>query len=188
MSGIEIHQALLGYDRGHRLIASSLSIGTKSKHALLQFSDRSINVQKIPEIGYLTGYPLIEDGLYVLAKTWAAPEMPRPGCIWTHSLLISFTELAQISDPRVLLDAFRRPADGPGSMDYATPAIVNMNSGYKFAPIDVSLARELLVRLYAEPDVQVFAPPRDQLNTDLTLLAIWGNSGRGCGEVSGFAH
>ena len=174
MSGIEIQQALLGYDRGHRLIASSLSIGTKGKHALLQFSDRSIGVKKIPKVGYLTGYPLSEDGMYVLAKTWAAPEMPRPGCIWTHSLLISFTELAQIADPRVLLEQFRRPTEKPGSMGYSTPAIIDTDSGHTLAQIDVNLARELLVRLYVEPDVQVFSAPGNQVEADVTLLAIWG--------------
>ena len=46
-----------------------------------------------------------------LSKTWAAPEISRPGCIWTHSLFISFTELAQIEDPRILLQLFVRPTD-----------------------------------------------------------------------------
>ena len=107
---IKVNHGLLGYERGHRLLASSKELKSTSKHILLQFSDRSVDVNEIPKSGYLTGYPLDEDGLYVIARTWAAPEIPRPGCIWTHSLLISFTELAQLDDPRRLLPLFRRPA------------------------------------------------------------------------------
>lgn len=37
---------------------------------------------------YLTGYPLKTFGLYCFARTWFALELPRPGCVWTHTLII----------------------------------------------------------------------------------------------------
>lgn len=57
---------------------------------------------------YLTAYPLPGTELFVLAKTWYAPEMQRPGCVWTHSLLILRSHLARVACAS-LLGAFRRP-------------------------------------------------------------------------------
>lgn len=168
---MRVHQAVLGYDRGHRLIGSSTDLNSLSKHLLLQLSDRAVEVKKIPKCGYLTGYPLAEDGLYVLARTWAAPEMPRPGCIWTHSLFVSFTQLAQLEDPRSLLPAFRRPSLSEGAGTYTLAIGLEIPSR---TPVDRSLAAELLVRLYLESERKVFVSARDQESTDETLLAIWG--------------
>ena len=174
MHTIDIQQALLGYDRGHRLLACSSVVSSTSKHYLLQFSDRSIAVGKIPRSGYLTGYPLPDDGLYVLAKTWAAPEISRPGCIWTHSLFISFTELAQIGDPRALLQLFVRPKMSEEWDSYAAPLVLDLMQRGNWPSINVDLARELLMRLYSEPNARVFVRARNQASTDVTLLAIWG--------------
>lgn len=57
---------------------------------------------------YLTAYPLPRTELFVLAKTWYAPEMERPGCVWTHSLLIPRPHIGIVSTTK-LLRAFRRP-------------------------------------------------------------------------------
>ena len=174
MHPIAIQQALLGYERGHRLLASSSIVDSTSKHSLLQFSDRSIAVGQIPENGYVTGYPLPELGVYVLARTWAAPEISRPGCIWTHSLLISFTELAQIDDPRRLLQLFCRPTGPEERERYTMPLVLNLMQERSWLSIDIDLARALLIRLYTEPNAGVFMSPRNQETADVTLLAIWG--------------
>ena len=174
MTEIGIHQALLGYDRGHRVLASSRLIESHSRHSLLQFSDRSISAKRIPESGYLTGYPLADEGLYVLAKTWDAPEVSRPGCIWTHSLLISFTELAQIDDPRKLLTCFRRPSQVGENERYSVPMVVDMAQAQTFLPVEEDLARELIMRLYAAPNQKVLMKVGNQEDADTTLLAVWG--------------
>ncbi len=57
---------------------------------------------------YLTAYPLPGTELFVLAKTWYAPEMQRPGCVWTHSLLIPRSHVGIVPTTR-LLGSFRRP-------------------------------------------------------------------------------
>jgi hypothetical protein len=57
---------------------------------------------------YLTGYPLPGSELFVFAKTWYAPEMQRPGCVWTHSLLLSREQVSQAS-ALSLVSKFRRP-------------------------------------------------------------------------------
>lgn len=58
---------------------------------------------------YITGYPLQDDGFYALGKTWYAPEMNRPGCVWTHTLIIKNPDMAKIKDLFVLLELFKRP-------------------------------------------------------------------------------
>ena len=174
MTEITIHQALLGYDRGHRILASSRLIESHSRHALLQFSDRSISARRISKSGYLTGYPLPDEGLYVLARTWNAPEVSRPGCVWTHSLLISFTELAQIDDPRKLMDCFLRPSQVGDSEKYSKPIVVDMDQEQASPSVEEDLARELIERLYTLPYQKVLLKVSQQEDVDTTLLAVWG--------------
>jgi hypothetical protein len=76
---------------------------------------------------YLTAYPLPGTDLFVFARTWYAPEMQRPGCVWTHSLLIHRSNVARVPITG-LLGAFRRPqlegvdsvASRPVEVDEAT--------------------------------------------------------------------
>ncbi|MEZ8885314.1 hypothetical protein AB4511_16755 [Vibrio sp. 10N.222.54.F6] len=90
-----IHQAFHGYDNGHKLLASSVDLSVKAKNILLRESDspgEEFHHQVKP---CYSGYPIAESGFYVLSKTWVAKEINRPGCVWTHSLLIPFSLLAQ---------------------------------------------------------------------------------------------
>ena len=58
---------------------------------------------------YMTAYPLVNSNYYVVAKTWYAEEMTRPGCVWTHSLLIPFDALNNMDDFKQLNNLFVRP-------------------------------------------------------------------------------
>ena len=107
---ITIDQTLHGYSEGHRLIEGSVKLPQPDARTMLVLSDASGSGSRIPPNGYLTGYPLAEAGKYVLARTWAAPEMSRPGCVWTHSLLIDFPDLARLGSADELLERFRRPS------------------------------------------------------------------------------
>ena len=51
---------------------------------------------------YITTYYLEDSGYYVIAKSWYAQEMERPGCVWTQSLLIPLTDLPPTFDIRKL--------------------------------------------------------------------------------------
>src|SRR5712692_7263106 len=99
-----VHQALHGYSDGHRLLACSTTLKPKEQKAMLIMSDVSGSGAVIDKAGYLTGYPLPESGMYALARTWPATELPRPGCVWTHTLLIDFSDLALLP----AMDANRR--------------------------------------------------------------------------------
>jgi hypothetical protein len=54
-------------------------------------------------------YPLAPLNLYVIAKTWYAPEMPRPGCVWTHSLILGLKDMETIPSLEQLIKLFVRP-------------------------------------------------------------------------------
>ncbi len=112
MDGLEIHQAVHGYREGHRLLRSSLRFAAEASRALLLMSDMSGPSMQSGFEEYLTGYPLRSTPWYVLAKTWHAPEMDRPGCVWTHSLLIRRDSLDEVGSGTNLLKLFRRPSAG----------------------------------------------------------------------------
>src|SRR5258708_23317122 len=94
----QLNQTLHGYDGGHTLLASSESLAHVTDSALFVLSDLSGD-QIVPGFEeYITGYPLQEMGAYAFAKTWYAPEMERPGCVWTHTLIIRGADLAVIEN------------------------------------------------------------------------------------------
>ncbi|WP_437943759.1 hypothetical protein WMF27_02495 [Sorangium sp. So ce281] len=105
---MSIHQAIHGYRDGHRLLSSSVSLSADSARAMLVLSDMSGPAMHPGFDEYLTGYPLPGSEFFVFAKTWYAPEMQRPGCVWTHSLLLSREQLPQTSASS-LVSKFRRP-------------------------------------------------------------------------------
>ena len=108
-SAVEIGQALFGYDSGHRELASSISLSSDDKHSLLVFTDRAAPVHDMPSDGYYVGLPLKDAGAYALIRTWPAPEVERPGSVWSQALLIDYALLAKITDLSVLKTLFRRP-------------------------------------------------------------------------------
>jgi hypothetical protein len=108
MPPVSIHQAIHGYRDGHRLLSSSVSLSADSARAMLVLSDMSGPAMHPGFDEYLTGYPLPGSEFFVFAKTWYAPEMQRPGCVWTHSLLLSREQLPQTCASS-LVSKFRRP-------------------------------------------------------------------------------
>lgn len=106
---IQINQVLHGYRNGHQILASSLEFPFADRRLLDTMSDRAgIDPVNCPE-GYITGYALPESEKYVLSKTWYADEMQRPGCVWTHSLILDMDSMGQIDSPGELLKLFRKP-------------------------------------------------------------------------------
>lgn len=107
---MRIEQLLHGYDNGHRLLAGSVLLKNNADMDLIAtMSDWSEYVAAGGESSYVTAYPLEESGYYVIAKTWYADEMKRPGCVWTHSLLIPFDGVNSIDDFARLNGLFKRP-------------------------------------------------------------------------------
>lgn len=69
-------------------------------------------------VDYYTGYPLENGEKYVIAKTWYAHEMKRPGCVWTHSIIINTKDINMDIDLNSVLSLFRKPQEGK-ELDYS---------------------------------------------------------------------
>lgn len=123
---MQIDQLLHGYNNGHHLIAGSVSLPLHDADMMSYLSDWSGYVNPIDkETSYITAYPLEESQSYVIAKSWYADEMSRPGCVWTHSLVIKLDSLGQYANFYELLKLFRRPErEGEDFMAYTKPIIL----------------------------------------------------------------
>lgn len=120
---ITLHQMLHGYKLGHNYIQGSIVLpSTHDMDKIATLSDWSEYVGVDGMRDYITAYPLDESPYYVVAKTWYADEMHRPGCVWTHSLLIQKEDLAKVSDFCNLLYLFEVPLT-ENYENYSTPKV-----------------------------------------------------------------
>ena len=168
-----LQQTLHGYSDGHRQLAASVTLNPPDGKSMLVLSDISGPGAGIDEAGYLTGYPLTEFGAYALARTWAAPEMPRPGCVWTHSILIDFADLATLGSLDSLVSLFRRP-HGSYFGDYGKPLTPGIGSnGVALTDADKAWSRHVLAGLYGEPSSRIIAARPIGVDVDRVILALW---------------
>src|SRR5260370_6310941 len=103
---------------------------------------------------YLTGYPLEAGRFYCLARTWFAPELSRPGCVWTHTILISDTDVARIQDFRSILSHFRRPGSKEDVESYEEPIHISRLFSQPYQ-LDESATRMLFHLLYGSPSRRI---------------------------------
>ena len=167
-----VHQALHGYSDGHRLIASSLSLSNAHARTMVVMSDLSGPGVKPDSTGYLTGYPLEGTGKYVLARTWAAPEMQRPGCVWTHSLIIDNADLATLQSADGLRSAFRRPTGPPQKSEYNEPVLIQSESRLPFFA-SRDRAWKIVNSLYAAPEQIILVDASEAEEDEQLIAAIW---------------
>lgn len=178
-----LHQLLHGYSDGHRQLAGSVRLESpRDLKRVLVFSDLSGPGRTVASAGYITGYPLQESGYYALARTWRAEEMSRPGCVWTHTLLIALADLAALSRPESLADLFVRPSSvtsqviPPVVLDaYNVPTIVDFDRLPERPPLGVTAAIADVVRaLYLHPSNAVIVPRTQFDDPEAMVLRIWG--------------
>ena len=145
---IQIHQMLHGYNQGHNLIQSSIILSSsEDMDCIATLSDWSEYTNPKDEADYVTIYPLQNSEYYIISKTWYAGEMKRPGCVWTHSFLIPFSQLSQITDFRIFTDLFVRPQDD--NIDfYAKPLLLDSNLEYNNTLFDNKLVLPSLSLIY----------------------------------------
>ncbi len=124
---------------------------------------------------YVTGYPLVESSVYAFARTWHAPEMKRPGCVWTHTLLIDMDDVGRLKDLSVLEGLFARPSSMPQPEEYRQP--LHVLSGAESAamrPFQAHLvAAGVLSWLYNGTDVPVLVPVESAQTYHGLVVAIW---------------
>jgi hypothetical protein len=168
---LKIDQLLHGYKGGHRRLAGSLEISKQAEDVVSRMSDRLPSNFSEKDGSYLCGYPLLSARKYVFARTWSAPELPRPGCVWTHSLLLDYQALVALDDPTRLLSYFIRPNSEPNNYD--VPLYVQRDT------LDLDLeepdfrASSILSMLYVEKASNIVIK-RERPRFDETLvLALW---------------
>ncbi len=171
-----VHQSLHGYSDGHRLIESSIDCPADVARLMLRMSDLS-GGNVVPGFDdYLTAFPLKQIGMYAFAKTWLAPEMPRPGCVWTHTLMFSEFQLDFLS-LESFLRLFRRPQFRKDSGLYIKPMVIeaqdespasNENCSERLAE-----AKRVLAAFYKPSSPAVILPSKSSLEHQSLVLALW---------------
>ena len=171
-----IHQTLHGYLDGHRLLAASTALPTRSEQTMVILSDLSGHGVMRHFDEYVTGYPLPEIGAYALAKTWHASEMPRPGCVWTHTLLIPFVGLGSVQSLHSFVRLFVRPHaneinlfNNPVQMSTMKEPSESIGSAHAIT----ECVGNVLCKLYESPNQPVVVPVAAPTIAEHPFFDIW---------------
>ena len=168
---MNVDQCLFGYEDGHRLLASSLPLGDESS-LLTELSDLAPGTIFGSSEGYWTGLPIASLGRYVLMRTWPAPEMSRPGCVWTHALLLEPLLLEVISDLSILQSLFLRPEKPTDRARYRTKVDVSAHLASPIAKRQKSsVLTSLLSALYGTHTSSIEIQQPGEL--DAPLFNVW---------------
>ncbi|ASL44118.1 hypothetical protein bAD24_I11550 [Burkholderia sp. AD24] len=126
-SRLTVNQCLFGYDDGHRMLACSVSLPPASASRLLVMSDLAPGITLSANSSYWTGFPVHGTKYYALMRTWGAPEMPRPGCVWTHALLLESTDMSRFRDMRKFAALVRHPGTQESLEEYTEAIHVDLS-------------------------------------------------------------
>ncbi len=172
---MNIHQTLHGYDDGHKLLSASRNLPTSTKRQLLLLSDMSGPSMIKGFEKYLTGYPLPEIGAYAFAMTWYAGEMKRPGCVWTHTLIVDFTDLDDLRDLAVLVPMFQRPKHTVTGFQTTQPLNATRNEVSDYIPerFDAAMTQAVLQALYELPELAIVVPAETSSAHEDLAVSIW---------------
>ena len=175
-SSVLIHQALHGYSDGHELLASSTRLSAAAQRRTLVLSDLSGPLPPSAFEPYLTAYPLTDDGWFVLSRTWPAPDVRRPGAVWTHSLLIPLHEVGSLQDVAGLTEHFKRPSLDMSLAGFKQPINLSPERVSRLRPrheLPRALAREILTKVYLHPDRPAVVQAKAAAEIDEIVLRVW---------------
>lgn len=171
-SPVEIHQGLFGYQDGHRLLATSGELDAESAITVLTLSDLATSSSDVGP-GYWTGVPLPRIKSYALIRTWLAPEMPRPGCVWSHVLYIKSADMGRIPDLGAVARLANYPTRPLSFADYQSPLgfQVDGSSPSGTQRFTRENALQVLRRIYLRHDDKRAKISREAL--DAVTFGIW---------------
>ncbi len=170
---IRVDQCLFGYEDGHRLLSSSIPLGDETS-TLTSLSDLAPGAVFGRSSGYWTGVPAPEIGRYALMRTWPAPEMPRPGCVWTHALLLSPDALENVEDLSMLRLLVVRPRNSLERDAYRRPFIIDPNrhdTDVSRTTYSSERVSSVLESLYNQADSAVHIAEPGEI--DNAIFAVW---------------
>jgi len=178
-SNLVIQQLLHGYDDGHSLIAASINLDPEIKRVVGLLSDMSgPNMQKGFE-EYITGYPLRDFGMYAISKTWYASEMPRPGSVWTQTLLISFADLPKIRSSVDILECFHRPSIKEKKFEVSYSDSITISRDFNFSgttdssEFTIETYLPVISALYEDSNNSVIVKAKNSRKYENLVLSIW---------------
>lgn len=152
MATDSVHQLVHGYSGGHRQLAASIHLPSLADSVAVELSDLSGSAVVQSLMPYVTGYPLPDTTFYALAMTWAATEMPRPGSVWTHTLLIPETQVVQAWSFVSLLALFRKPTFDSSLAAYGQPLAWPVEDGEPdIGQHEMKQAIDVVSALYGRP-------------------------------------
>lgn len=166
-------QTLHGYDGGHKLLASTMELPPATRRQMLLLSDLSGPEMDERFDGYISGYPLSEIRYYALARTWYANEMPRPGCVWTHTLLVPFSELGRKSNVFRWLDLLRRPRQVKTTSKDDSVIMTASTTGYRMPTASSAEAATLLNSVYAYSAQSTIVVGTDPFYLEPLVISLW---------------
>jgi GTPase-associated protein 1, N-terminal domain type 1 len=164
-----IHQALFGYADGHRLIETSTRLSSRDLYDLSAVSDLASGVQLQPDESYLTGAALQDSRDFALIRTWPAPEMPRPGCVWSHVLILTPEILASQRDLGALNVLFAHPRSRNKGGHYT--GVLDLSAGNSKSDAPPNLVAFVLSSYYSGRPFSGSLPFGPAL--DSAVLAVW---------------
>lgn len=172
-SEIIFQQTLHGYSKGHRLIEASCSLSHDAERMMLILTDMSGSTMRQGFESYLTGYPLIGSEYFAFGKTWYAPEMNRPGCVWTHTLLIKNSDIPRVKELGALSSLFSDPRHNPVD---SYKEKLSYQGDFPFGASELYKEEVLLhtlFALYEYPSSAVFIESDNSKNFEDLILRIW---------------
>jgi hypothetical protein len=172
---LRIEQALFGYREGHNLVAASVALAPTVRQFLATVTDGSGTENSEGFEAAYTGLPVPETNYYALFCTWPAPEMTRPGCVWSHVLLLDVADLARIHDLSILRDLCLRPATPPGLSDYERTLNLigpSIRAGLE-GKEDLHRAIYLLTALYDHPHDGIVVLDARSQPWDVPVFSLW---------------
>ena len=170
---IVVDQALHGYRDGHQLIKQSLNISVEAQQLMLRLSDLSgQNVPKQFE-KYYTVYELPNEKKCVISCTWYAHEMKRPGCVWTHSLLVDKSNIPLLGENiEKFMKLFHRPAEWD-SYDFSQQLYFEVNSLLgSYNSIDCKKLQYIIWAIWGHEE-SVIIPVENAQNYFREMMYIW---------------
>lgn len=172
---IKLQQALFGYRDGHNLLATSTALAPRVRQFLATITDSSGPENNKGFEGAFTGLPVPETDFYALFRTWPAPEMPRPGCVWSHVILIQIADLARIPTLFQLGKLCSRPSVPIDSARYEEPLALDVTKAEESAAGKPDQRRlHYLVRaLYEHPEAGVVILDEECASWENAVFHVW---------------
>lgn len=165
-----LDQALFGYADGHRQIASSLRLPPTDLYLLSTATDLAGGARLGNDDSYLSGLFLPESRKYALFRTWAAPEMPRPGCVWSHVILLGQKTAASLAAFSTLMPLFRRPDRGQTDGYDEALGKFDIDSG---KVVDVTRIADIIGAYYTGKRVVLSSAGSKPADTEAAILPVW---------------